>query len=631
MVPGYGEVSYNGYTFPATYEMKLECEPDYIPGTEIVRYYVNTLIVSFIVTTELATFTNAAESVDDEMQAIRLALQEPRRALAFTYQGSGFRTAITSGTGANTDDINGGPLPQVNSWEPIGTNAAARVSWSVIFYTTYCLNESGNFNDLASYTTSHLFSISEEGTARVTRSFEALKKHKAIGFQPNNIAHIDMDRELAIFIPNLPLGFKRVKQSYSISPNGRKLTGEVVDEEEASNNATFPYSIKVTADHSLESSLTPSGQLSGGAFMSWDNDISATIQLAPGYTSSVAYQIFLWILYQRFYRLRASATGKNEQGYFKNVEERNILTHLKMQESLYSRSHSFQAKYFGVYNLARLFNQSGLFTPVRTAVDANGLYPWDNGYVGNQATEWILYRTTVSDTVHGPFGYRRAGIDPSQAFILYDPCASLYQNIGANPNMVATSPSGPVIPVYHPSVSQSTPAPIYNQGTSNYLQYKNNFKIIEKTRVYPLGIQDNTPDIRSYKGTSSAELGTINSGNPLEGSFSVNGKTVSGSGAPQETAYAGIGGGSVFTLNVRGFAIRHGAPAPCPAVVQFAGQPVKRVGNPVYESRQVSEGHAPLYVTRWDIDYLIPFEISGNIFGSVSGNVFNNDFLESAV
>jgi hypothetical protein len=324
MIPAYGTVSYNDYTFPATYQLKLSSDPVYTPNTEIIEYYSNTLTCVFIISSpDLVDNTNAANSVDTEMNLIRIALQQPRKQLSFTFQGAGFVTAITSGTGAVTDDVNGGPVPQVNSWEPIGTNAAARVNWSVTFYTTRCMSPSSG-NIMLSYSNEHSFMLNEDGVARIRRSFKATKKFVRGAYGgTNSVEHIDNYRQLFEF--NLPIGFRRVKQDYNISANGRVITGEVVDDEEPSSNTPFPYTIKVSGDHTVASSLVSDNKMSGSGFYSWDNAISASIRVAPGYPPSLAWQIFLWILYQRFYRVDLAnkntegAESKNEKGENKTV------------------------------------------------------------------------------------------------------------------------------------------------------------------------------------------------------------------------------------------------------------------------------------------------------------------------
>lgn len=614
MIPAYGTVSYNGYTFPATYQLTLQSEPVYTPNTGVLKYYQQTLNAEFIISSpSLIENTNAANSVDTEMFAIRQALQEPRKALSFTYQGAGYTTTITSGTGAATDDVNGGPLPQVNSWEPIGTNAAARVKWSCVFFSTHCMTFSGSQSKFLSYHDEHTFMLSEDGTARIRRSYEAIKRHVSTNGNPNHVNPVDNNRQEILF--NIPIGFRRIKQSYTISSDGRTLTGEVIDDEEPSNNTPFPYTIKVTADHTMESSLMPEGKLKGSGFFSWDNTISASIQIAPGYPPSLAYFIFQWIVYQRYSRAEneAAAKSQNEKGEEEDIEPKNILTKFRVKESLYTRVHSFEASYFGIYKLTDLLIQSGLFTPIYTKLDGAGRAPWEDNYVPDQIGEWNLWRATVADKVQTPLGYRQARMNPTQAYILFDTCAGPF---------ASTSVSTTILPT---NGSQTQPQ-TYNQTIRGYIKYNNTFKITEKTRNYPIGIQECDEIIKQYKGTTASQITAVDNNTNLSNRFVLNNQI--GTDPAKVRALTGIGGGSTFVLTMEGYGIRLRHPTPIPSIVSFNNRPVERIGDPQYAVKQLSEGAEPLVATRWSVDYFIPSEIYGDVLSAISGNPFMMDRFE---
>lgn len=632
MIPAYGTVSYNGYTFPATYQLKLSSEPVYTPNTEIIEHYANTLTCVFIISSpELVDNTNAANSVDTEMNLIRIALQQPRKSLSFTYQGAGFVTEITSGTGAVTDDVNGGPLPQVNSWEPIGTNAAARVNWSVTFFSTRCMSSAGVSNILLSYSDEHSFMLNEDGVVRIKRSFKATKKFAITeSGATTSVQHIDNNREIFQF--NIPAGFRRVKQDYNISANGRVITGEVVDDEEPSNNTPFPYTIKVSGDHTVGSSLISDNKLSGSGFYSWDNAISANIRIAPGYPPALAWQIFLWILYQRFYRIDLAnkntegAESKNEKGETKKSRPRNILTRLQIKEPLYSREHSFTANYYGMYKLGNLLAQTGLYTPIYTWPDASGDKPWDAGYTPNQLAEWSLWQTSVSDRVLSPLGYRQARMEPGRPYVLFDTCLGSARGVDVTTSF---SDRTPTYPDSTNAVSPTRTSTPFETGIDNFLKYQNDFYLVENTRNYPIGVQDYNESIETHKRTTPQDiLGTTGPGSSFSKSAVMNNKTITPDAIPR--AVLGVGGGSFYILKMIGYAIRQGFWTPAPSVVAFAGREVQRIGTPVYATKQLSEGAAPLYVTKWSIDYLVPFEATGDMFEGMVGNVTIGSQYESS-
>jgi hypothetical protein len=634
MIPAYGVVAYNGYTFPATYQLKLVSEPTYSTiNKSNLAFYTHTLTVTFIISSpDLISNTNAANSVDSEMNLIRLALQEPRKPLSFTYQGAGFVTEITSGTGAVTDDINGGPLPQINSWEPIGTNAAARVNWTVVFYSNRCMTRESTVDGLIYFEYDSGFSINDEGMSEIRQTCSYLMEYNIVNGDPNIVDGSGYDQlENLVGLKTIE-GFRTTKQQTDISENGRKITYTRIQTEEPSNNALFPYTIKVSGEHTVESSLNPDSKMKGAGFFSWDNTITATIKIAPGYPPSLAWQIFLWIFYQRFYQVdladkNANGSGsKNEKYNLKKIKPRNILTRIRVRESLYTREHSFEAGYLGTYKLEQLLAQSGLFTPIYTKPDKDGKKPWDDDYKPDQRGEWALWQTTVDSKVIVPYGYRKIKIGDKRGELVFDPCID---NSSAFIPGITQSPFN-----FNPSFPDSTNAPgegrtttPFETGDENFLKYQNEFFLVEQSRNYPIGIQDYDLGIQDHKKTTVSEIqGTSGLNSSFSKSAVFNNKTITPNAVPR--AVSGVAGGSFYILRMKGYAIRQGFWTPSPSVVSFGGRQVERVGNPIYANKQLTEGAAPLYVSKWLIDYLVPFEATGDMFEGMVGNFNIGDQFE---
>lgn len=643
-LPGCGKLEYNGFVFPATFQLKLNATAVYDEANLRLKYYSNVLNVTFIVTKEmvpgsLGSVTTGTDlgTVDNYVAAIRQVLQEPRRPLYINYQGLGFKSVqikpvsfTKSGSAANNNvvyvepntvgDVAGGPLPRTFNIEPIGTSHAVRITWSIEFFTLRCLHFLENSilkkDGLIAIANDFQYGINESGVSSVTYS----------GYAEFAFAIRDGNEHRTVFLEQLKdrtslgpaisnyqeKGFRCTKQEYTLSRDQRRIEFLIVLEEQPSGNALFPYSVKVEAKHRVKSSLHNKEKLAGSGFHTWLNDVSVTVTMAPGYPGSLAFAIFLWILNQRFGRIGtdrivnpdniAEQTGPSLD---KLTKPNNVFLSLEIEENIYNRVHSFKAQYLGTYKLSRFFYQSGLFAPVYTVRDGTGKYPWEAGYTVDKnihRQQWSLWTRTVGDRVQNIGGYRQESF--AKTSILFDPCPA---NISSTYSYAGPDVAGAGLNAYN-FVGED------KDNEDSYIVYEIDFQLIENTRNYQIGLQSFNLEDQQYLKTEPRELKVNRASNPEGDTFRLYGKD--GDLSP-ETAYNSAAGGSNFILIMSGFAIRYKQKVPVPAVVGIkTGQSVvnlERIGSPKTFEKILSPGETSLHLAGWKIAYSVPHNLKGSI------------------
>lgn len=636
--PGCGELKYNGFEFPATFQLKLNATAIYADQTAELKYFSNVLNVSFIISQEMVpddfpsvTYGTDLDTVDNYVAAIRQTLQEPRKDLYIKYQGLGFKEVVISpGTtdGISNDyiqvsDVASGPLPRTFNIEPIGSNRACRITWSVEFFTLRCLHdlEDTYLPPLVSFTRDIRYGLNDRGLSQITISGTAEFAHKVTSKSDVNTIGRTGIQELLWATPTILDGtddlltnnFVIAKSEYFARKDGRTIDYMIVYEERDSLNNLFPYSVKVDATHRMGSSLNNDGQLTGKGFFSWDNTISAKITIGTGYSQALAYAVFLWILSQRFGRIgtdrlvnpESSIEQYDDAG--KKTKPNNVLTSLEIEENIYSRTHTFKATYLGIYKLSRLFYQSGLFQSIRTVKDDSGKYPWEAGYTIDpktiNSTERKFWYKTIYDSFYPPTGRKEIG--QYKKSVLFDPC----------PDEATYNPFAATTNEFDVNIAYTDPLCEPKTDEDSYVAYEVDFELIENTGNYQIRIQTSGPDEESYKSTNEEEL-TVNRASSPEGDkLFLAGK--SGSGALEATAVNSYSGGSTYALVVRGYGVRYQKEVPVPAVVGvLAGEqyvPVERMGSPRILRKKLSPGSCSLFYTAWVLTYSVPYQLSGPI------------------
>ena len=679
MVPAYGVVGYNGYLFPATYQLKLNSTPVYSSENDMTLKYVNNVLTAtFILSQELIPNPQPPFTTDNELEIIRTAIQQPRRDLYISFQGSGYGTGgifiypntadkeyvPPSGLGNPTNipyinEIGGGPQPKIINWEPVGTNAACSVTWSVEFRTLRCpfdpATKVREHDEPLSLDFDRNFAINQEGRVTVTTSgsVEVPTKYLTVANAKTNkmrmmytaeyLTGALMTRIIARALPTsvlggVPEGFVIKRFDRNLSKSGTRIEFTIVAEEQPSDNPLFPYSIKIEAKHKINSSLNGDG-FSGTGLFSWTNNFQADITVSPGYRNDFAYTIFFFLFLQRYGRV---GPGKIIDADLDNLQllpgggkPRNVIISFEMEEDIYKRTHSFRAEYLGFYSLQKLLVQSGLFTPMHTRKDSTGKNPWEAGYIPNRKEEWKNFANTVTDTLFlANRGYRTA---TQNIGFIFDTCNSSYDNdFVVDPSRVIVNtreePGNPTNPSPQPPSGSPGDLPkpeddifrVENGKSgvgdslteqSDYLAYSNTFVFMERSRVYPIGIQDSSTAINAYKESTTNELSGNNPFNENPNELVLYGKSQKVVNPP--SAISAVAGGSDFIVTIKGYGVRYSKEVPVPGLIGMyngnAFTKIKRTGNPVITKKVVGAGDSKLHVTTWAISYHVPFPLTGNI------------------
>lgn len=630
--PAYGTVTYGAFTFPGTYNITIKSQPIYNTANTGTKYVRHSITIKFILSREMAGQLDNGYSVDELVDWVRNQLLQPRQALILDFQGAGTAPASTDLQGPTTTtfmpqhDFEGGPSPQSFEWRPLGVNNAVEITWTINVSSRWCyaIDQWDPTFKIIDFFWDRRFDLGDEGQCTVTTKGKVetrLGEGAAADFQLSDYVNsIDspVQRSLFYFLP--PVGFRRVRQSYAVNETNTAITFEIVDEEIPSENALFPYSVMIEATHSMGSSLTATGSMSGRGFLSWDNEINVRVRLAPSFPSSLAYLIFLWIVSQRYNRIKRfgpadndtklgrvpskSETDKTEAKEGFNNKPRNILISLRMRENIYRREHDFNAKYLGVYALDKLLEMSGMFTPVYTIPDQNGKNPWEEGYNLRDPynSQWLAWRASV-DRILRPYGYRGAH---QPIGIIFDPCA-------AGPRAVAP------FDVINDEYLYNTPGKFTDPDDikdETYIDYQCSFALYEDSSVHQIGIQDKTSITDGYNLSTEQEAATMDAKSV---DFLWSGKR----GADQQqTAHTATVGGSKFILTCKGMALRLKWPALAPVVISVAGFAVRRMPGALIEQKQVARGANPVYATRWNIRYAVNGLITEDVFNAINTNAY---------
>ena len=388
-----GEVSYNGYQFPAPLSAKVRSEPVMDNEERIVKYirYVLDITVVIVAADDPQGTTDSyveGASVNDtnpiirNMNDIRQRLLEPGKALIFNLQGFGdFEVNTTTipelPAALIVRDINFGPKPRVLSWEPIGSSKAVRIVWQCETSIPECLEGSPYYsNSLANFEYEVEWSVDESGMTerRLIGEIEIPNRWGKFGSGDSLYDHADNYREELHKIPALD-GFARSYPLIRLSKNRRILSFAILDKEIPSNNPLHPGMLSMDINHNVKSQLSPSG------FTKWVCTLAGTVVVAPGYSKELAWNAIISVVNKRIslakernitvwkknkYRLMPNY-GKLEKVGTKISDPTFFVLGVSITEQIFGRSISFSITYQLISTPKNLLGPRGnsqLFRPL---------------------------------------------------------------------------------------------------------------------------------------------------------------------------------------------------------------------------------------------------------------------------
>lgn len=369
-----GECSYNGIQFPAPFKGRVQAHESYDRSDRSVVKVVYTFLIeatfvsddSFYWTGPGVPASTAGAQLDTHMELLQRRLSEPGKAFKYHDQGLG---EVTGGTGnfevntnSTTMDIAFGPKPRVLQMEPIGSNRAWRVVWTLEVSLPKCSDSDPvRIGSVTEYTYDITFDINRFGaTVRTISGTLSIANNRLFlnsGFVGDTV---DAYRN-RIKIP-VPIGFDR-EQSFQISRDHSTIEFRIVDTEIMSE---FPYPqgiSDVDMTQSWDSGLDNSGTFSGEGFLSWGCELRATISYEPNHPRHWPWFIFTMMVQSRIAAKAPIAKitkvdRQNKQhsrigGYFPY--------HFTITEHGYTRQFEFSLRYMLYADLQTFFQASGVF------------------------------------------------------------------------------------------------------------------------------------------------------------------------------------------------------------------------------------------------------------------------------
>lgn len=687
----YGDVATsNNYEFPPTYTLSFNTKPVMSDNGVTAKYNRNELTVNWVVAydTMFYGFNPPAapsggaspQSVDTLVQRIRSILMRPQLELRCEYQGLGpAGSAVSYGLTINsTNDVNFGPVPLEFKWRNLASQRCVELSWTVAFHTHNQIIYDGT-NTITALPTifselswSRSYEIDEIGSVTVTTTGK-------YSLNSNVPSHSDSYRIVAAF--PVPLYCQRVSQRFQNDPTSKSTTFTIVDKQHPTENALPPKCIKMDLTHEVSSSLFGGGKLEGKGFHQWSNVIQGSITLPPGEPFAYAYLLFWFYARQRLYRTNTGAVGEgiayqfaqaeDEKENIKVLKTRNIITKISYKESLFDRTHSFRLEYAGTYEMRKLLQQSGLFTPLYNyKVDQSGQYkywyqdtnssndrePWHIAFprpssptsptdAATLANQWNQYRTqfgpnhpnynylpTSAWNVYGYTGFNENDVGP---WVFYPTYQSLDQ--------VKINNAGPAIPlpgwVYDidnrvdyneqtkilPETKQAGVVDV--DPVASYLAHENTFSIMEDVNTYQIPRQkcDSNIDLsmKSYLGNQ----GGVATQTKASTNVALHNAQIASPGQQPATSdyVRSYNSQPITRIVMSGYSVRAGYPPVIPCAFSYKNSSLYRTGQSNVTVKQLAQGPMPIYLATWTIPYYANTSVHSNFFADLNALGLSGD------
>jgi hypothetical protein len=698
-----GRLQYGEYIFPENFTHTLHSRPWYgddgvsVKGVECVLT-VDWFIYDRTHDSEPFEKNNRSQSVERQVVVMRESLLTPRLNLIFLntgVAGSG-RQSFELGRippsiilGIDDDsilpsevlgnaldqaayvDADHGPLPQELKIEPVLGSGAAKCSWTCLFKYVPCKPclepFSSFFKKPIEFNYRQSFEI--DYNSRTTIIYDGY-----YSFGPNVLCPFDsstgeyrgsftIERLLALGL-KVPVGFELISHNQTISETENKVFFRVEFSEVNSNNPYIHPAIKIDGRHQAKSGVF-NNPMQGSGYCTWLNKLDATITLRPGFLSSDAFYVFLFILMQKTrYRkdtafdLRQLPFPTQLMAEMGNVDTKehegiSILTSLTITEGLYDNTHTFSAEWLLTANLNQLLAQSGLFKHIANKPHDDKV-PWNvddkkippdpyNEDTLNEAErfikseeEWEHYTERVNsvypsfEKVPGaalktPLSYTTfTSIGGEGRRIVFNPCIDTMPELSTlglgqdqfvsntNRNLRLSGTTNLIKEFVDPSLQSEATIDADAQNTvvggflnanrhKTFVDYQVSFEVIENSRTYQIPI--NQGDALNQE--QFLDRKTTKFEQAVNAPYELNSGTMVPFVGNDQGSVLTVGGQSTYMLIMRGYAKRAYFTISCPAVMQVEGYTTYRAPGMRFEQRRVTTGRVPMYEAEWEVPYLV--------------------------
>jgi len=581
---------------PLTGKHRLGTQIIYGDDEVQVLYHEHTLDLEAIIYNE--THTGPVDDVEAEVARLRIILSTPGLQLKLYPIGLGELGTIN----ADVDDVKGGPYPQSLMVEPIASNNAILVRWSVMFRTKPCDDGSFAPSTLMQYNVEQDMNVDDDGNMEFTLNITYQSSVPILNPQ----TYVDISLVMIRRINKSFQGMTKKKRT-SMSRDQRILSIRVVYKEIESDSAFFPYTSNIQITDRLESNLLGSSVYAGKGFYTWQRSIGGSIRLPARIHKAYAWFVFLTILRERFKDLRLygkisavlDVTPPVSQPSSEVVQTTNWYLPLRIQltNPIYSREMRFECTYVVVTDLNSLIAATRIFQRVNVTED-DGV---------PLSTQWKTWQDSRNTNLTGLFNYTIDGTP-----ILYDQCDGDISNHEIGPYSLLTleTEDDPSSGTDEEAEDARDPYGGDRDPKYSWIKYENDFEIEEDTNSIPVSYLEE-PSSSYYLSTDGAY-----SNREIAG-FTYNGKATNSTQTNPPAVIAR--GHSTFYVRMVGHAMRVGYKIPIPFVVSVAGKTAKRVSAKIAH-KQISAGDYPTYLAKWDILYCIE-----------GGDIYSSDIAASIV
>lgn len=617
--------------FPTTGKHKISSKAVYAEDNVNIKYYENTLTINAIIYYDLAVL----DDVEAEADRIRNILTTPRLMLKMYPTGVGYKGTINGRTPANGDitDVGAGPLPILVSVEPVVTNAAISIEWSVIFYTPECLMTFPYFENLPrilSFSSSLDVNVDENGIFSFTKDWiiNFASPVQATNTVVSALNFLIRDSWTAPNHGGTFIGLKKDIKT-KLSRDYRSVQLVVTYSDPGTDSPLFPYIVNADASDEMSSSRTGSAGKYGKGFVLWNRKISATYTVPPGVHKAWAWLAFKQLLKDRFRNLKVLGAAKkiinpdvpnnakNDDATSKNWY---LLLSIKIKNSIYSRSIYFEFDYVVTTELATLWSRSLMLAR------ANSNAKYENDKIILKTTpqtftdQWAAWEQSMLDSKAQKLGGRYAdtltsALKPSPTCVgTTTDSQSLTKTESVD---FEVDPDATVNTATMDSIGNNTPDDSEIDPRYSWMDFKNNIKIIQKNDSFQSSflqpVQDNY-----YKAgnVSTSDGGGTSTSSPGRGAVGWRIDNVNSPGespdAGRTRAYPTVvkRGIATYIIQLTGYALRAGYGIPVPDLLTVNNIPIDKVGNAVYTQNQVAiADKVPIYLAMWSQNYAVTTDL----------------------
>lgn len=543
---GVGLLTYNGFTFSATVQVKVTSNPQMDDAQRTVKY------VTHVITAEDRIHDDT--DTGSQLEIARRQLTTVGSTLAFS--GFGFGVLNVTNAEGETPDSFFGPIPKILDWQPVGgSNEAAgdaatsgmrsvKFRWQVEVHVPECSTATYQGVPMA-YGYGIDWSVSRHGmTVRTISGYIEIPMTRNAARQLPDSADRFFERVDIPFLQNFQRQWDR-----RLSLNHARVDFTVTDTEIPS---AFPYPLDVI-DIDLSHEIH-SDQKNGWNI--WSGSISGRLYPSTTVSKAMAWRRFVEVINTR---LADVAIGKVTRDATEKSSSAMIVD-LKIREDVFARPSSFSLSYVHFCSLETILSASGLWAFVTTS----GWPAWAAGMAAGPQ-----YRRGQANMVHA------AGQDA-----IVDLCGGSIPTI-SNQSTPQNEAGGFTLNV----IKNEKP-----KAETSWGEYQMRLAITsteQKTRHKPIPPPSASPTPSTASGMEST---------------STDGFKFPASNTPDIIQQFGE---PSYSVVLSGYAARAGYQIPIPRLATVGGQAVQSLGTVAEQAVLMDLAGVPLYGAWWSTEYML--------------------------